>query len=84
MEGTHEGLAAAKARGVRLGRPPAMTPEQVRHARALLTQPDATVSSIAGLLNVSRSTIYKYVPELATGRPVVEPPAAQAELETGG
>ncbi|MEU0571452.1 tyrosine-type recombinase/integrase [Nonomuraea sp. NPDC005983] len=59
MEGTHEGLAAAKARGVRLGRPPAMTPEQVRHARALLTQPDATVSSIARLLNVSRSTIYK-------------------------
>ncbi|MFC5833136.1 recombinase family protein [Nonomuraea insulae] len=83
VEGTHEGLAAAKARGVRLGRPPAMTPEQVRHARALLTQPDATVSSIARLLNVSRSTIYKYVPELATGRPVVEQPAAQAELETG-
>jgi DNA invertase Pin-like site-specific DNA recombinase len=64
IEGTHEGLAAAKARGVRLGRPPAMTPEQVRHARALLTQPDATVSSIARLLGVSRSTIYKYVPEL--------------------
>jgi DNA invertase Pin-like site-specific DNA recombinase len=84
VEGTHEGLAAAKARGVRLGRPPAMTPEQVRHARALLTQPDATVSSIARLLNVSRSTIYKYVPELATGRPAVEQSAARAELETGG
>jgi DNA invertase Pin-like site-specific DNA recombinase len=64
IEGTHEGLAAAKARGVRLGRPPAMTPERVRHARALFTQPDATVSSIARLLGVSRSTIYKYVPEL--------------------
>lgn len=68
----------------RLGRPPAMTPEQVRHARALLTQPEATVSSIARLLNVSRSTIYKYVPELASGRPVVEQPAARAELEAGG
>ena len=44
-----EGLAAAKARGQRLGRPPAMTPEQDGHARALLTQPDATISSIAGL-----------------------------------
>jgi transposase-like protein len=30
----------------------------------LLIQPDATVSSIARLLGVSRSTIYKYVPEL--------------------
>jgi DNA invertase Pin-like site-specific DNA recombinase len=33
VEGTHEGLAAARARGQRLGRPPAMTPEQIRHAR---------------------------------------------------
>jgi DNA invertase Pin-like site-specific DNA recombinase len=28
VEGTTEGLAAARVRGVRLGRPPAMTPEQ--------------------------------------------------------
>jgi transposase-like protein len=41
-----------------------MTAEQVRHARDLLARPDNTVSSIARLLNVSRSTIYKYVPEL--------------------
>jgi DNA invertase Pin-like site-specific DNA recombinase len=67
VQGTHEGIAAARARGVRLGRPPAMTPEQIQHARALLAQPDNTVSSIARLLGVSRSTIYKYVPELAGG-----------------
>jgi hypothetical protein len=80
-EGTREGLVAARARGQRLGRPPAMTPEQVRHARALLTEPDATVSSIARLLRVSRSTIYKYVPELATGdRQTIEPPPARAKL----
>lgn len=66
VEGTRDGLAAARARGVRLGRPPAMTPEQVHHARDLLTHPDNTVSSIARLLNVSRSTIYKYVPELSS------------------
>ena len=41
-----------------------MTPEQVRHARDLLTRPDNTLSSIARLLGVSRSTIYKYVPDL--------------------
>ncbi|WP_245547519.1 recombinase family protein [Nocardia brevicatena] len=48
--GTHEGLAAARARGQRLGRPPAMTDEQVRQVRALLTRPDESVSSIARLL----------------------------------
>ena len=57
VEGTREGLDAARARGVRLGRPPAMTAEQIRHARDLLTRPDNTVSSIARLLGVSRTTI---------------------------
>ncbi|WP_324197995.1 helix-turn-helix domain-containing protein [Nocardia beijingensis] len=64
MQGTHEGLDAARARGQRLGRPPAMTAEQIRQARAILTRPEETVSSVARLLGVSRSTIYKYVPEL--------------------
>jgi transposase-like protein len=44
-----------------------MTPEQVRHAKALLAQPDASIASIARLLGVSRSTLYKYVPELKEG-----------------
>ncbi|MEV0401069.1 helix-turn-helix domain-containing protein [Actinoallomurus sp. NPDC050550] len=55
--------------------------DQIRHARALLAQPDAT---IARLLGVSRATIYKYVPELKTGqRPQLDagaPSAARAEL----
>jgi DNA invertase Pin-like site-specific DNA recombinase len=68
VQGTHEGLAAARARGERIGRPPAMTAEQIRHARALLAQPENTITSIAKLLGVSRTTIYKYVPELAAGR----------------
>jgi DNA invertase Pin-like site-specific DNA recombinase len=75
VEGTHEGLAAAKARGVRLGRPPAMTPEQVRSARDLLTHPDNTVSSVARLLGVSRSTIYKHVPDLSPTK-VIAPAGA--------
>ncbi|MFF8393563.1 recombinase family protein [Streptomyces sp. NPDC016172] len=66
---TNEGLDAARARGARLGRPPAMTEEQVRHARYLLTRLENTVTSIAKLLGVSRNTIHKYVPELEGGRP---------------
>ena len=76
IEGTREGLDAARARGQRLGRPPAMTSEQIQHARALLAQPDATIASIARLLNVSRSTLYKYVPEPKEGRrPALQQPA---------
>ena len=79
VEGTREGLDAARARGTRLGRPPAMTPEQIRHARDLLTRPENTVASIARLLGVSRNTIYKYLPEIPAARalPAVEA-AAQA------
>jgi DNA invertase Pin-like site-specific DNA recombinase len=75
VEGTREGLDAARARGTRLGRPPAMTAEQVQHARDLLTRPDNTVSSIARLLGVSRATIYKYVPEVVNGHQSTAPPA---------
>lgn len=67
VEGTREGLDAARARGQRLGRPPALTPEQVCQARQLLTAPDNSVASIARLLGVSRSTLYAHLPEL-TGR----------------
>lgn len=68
VAGTHEGLAAARARGQRLGRPPALTPEQVRHARSLLADPDNSIASIARLLGVSRATVYAHVPELRQGR----------------
>ncbi|MFE0156545.1 helix-turn-helix domain-containing protein [Nonomuraea sp. NPDC059007] len=61
-----------------------MTPEQVRHAHALLAQPDATIASIARLLGVSRSAIYKYVPELKPGsdHQTIAIPAQRLELTT--
>lgn len=79
VEGTHEGLAAARARGQQLGRPPAMDAEMVARARRLLTQPEETVSSIAKLLGVSRSTLYKYVPELQSAS--VVPATASMAIE---
>jgi len=62
VEGTRDGLAAARARGQRLGRPPALTPEQVEQARYLLTRRENTIASTARLLRVSRATIYAHVP----------------------
>jgi DNA invertase Pin-like site-specific DNA recombinase len=67
VQGTKDGLDAARARGVRLGRPPALSPEQVHAARDLLTQPDRSIASIARLLGVARSTLYEHVPELRPG-----------------
>jgi AcrR family transcriptional regulator len=61
--GTSDGLAAARARGERLGRPPALTDQQLGEVRTLLAQPDATVTGVARHLGVSRSTLYKYLPD---------------------
>jgi hypothetical protein len=58
-----------------------MTAEQIRHARALLTRPDNTASSIARLLGASRATIYKYVPEVTTARQAAALPPGK-ELTT--
>jgi AcrR family transcriptional regulator len=66
--GCRSDVAAAKARGQQLGRPKAMTDEQVSHAIALLSQPKASAKAIAKLLGVSRSTLYAYVPQLAAIR----------------
>jgi transposase-like protein len=41
-----------------------MSDEPVRRARALPTRPDESVSSIARLPGISRTTLYKYLPEL--------------------
>jgi len=74
-------LDAARVRGQRLGRPPAMSAEQIRQARDLLTLPGNSISSIARLHGVSRSTIYKYLPELADGHhPAGQIPPSRAGL----
>lgn len=82
VQGTHEGLAAARARGERIGRPPAMNDEQIRHARSMLADPEASIASIAKLLGISRTTLYKYVPELKAGhRPAIGAQAVPAAVE---
>lgn len=68
VEGTMEGLAAARARGRNGGRRHKLTPAQRRHARELYTETGDdgkrkyTVAQIAGLLGgVSRTTVYRAI-----------------------
>src|SRR5262249_11347704 len=56
QERTKAGRAAAKARGVRMGRKPLLSPEQVAHARKLLEDGERPVQ-VARLLGVSRRTL---------------------------
>lgn len=57
-ERTREGLAAARARGAHVGRPRALTPEQIRSAHEL-SDAGWGPSAIARSLGVSRSTIQR-------------------------
>jgi DNA invertase Pin-like site-specific DNA recombinase len=57
-ERTRAGLAAAKRRGARLGRRPALTDGQVDHARALIAQGESP-TLVARSLKVGRSTLYR-------------------------
>ncbi|MFE9887880.1 helix-turn-helix domain-containing protein [Streptomyces scopuliridis] len=59
-EVTSEGQAAARARGQRVGTPPKLTPEQVHLARQMHAA-GHPAPSIAAMLNVAASTIYRYV-----------------------
>lgn len=59
VEGTNEGLAAARARGRVGGRKPKLTGKQVKHARDLYAGGEHTVADIARLFGVSRQTVYR-------------------------
>ena len=58
QERTKAGRAAAVARGVRMGRKPKLSPQQVAHARKLIGQGEHH-DTVAQSLNVSRRTLYR-------------------------
>jgi DNA invertase Pin-like site-specific DNA recombinase len=58
-ERTCAGLAAARRRGVRLGRPPALAAAQVEMARTLMENPSLTARQVAQQLGVHRATLYR-------------------------
>ncbi len=61
-ERTQAGLLAAKRAGRTGGRPPKLTDEDIEAARAMLTNPDIGVASVANRLGVSLATLYRYIP----------------------
>ncbi len=61
-ERTVAALAAARSRGRIGGRPPALSDEDLAHARALLHDRDITVEQVAKRLGVALSTVYRHLP----------------------
>ncbi len=74
---TRDGLAAARARGRRGGRPPKLSPDQVALAQRLYDAGEHTVAQIAAMLGVPRSTIYGHLNKATVGtRPHAQKTAA--------
>jgi DNA invertase Pin-like site-specific DNA recombinase len=67
-ERTHEGLAAARARGRKGGRRPVLSEAKVAHARKLRDDGEHIMSQIAELVGCSRASLYR----------VLEPEASDA------
>ena len=61
-ERTRAGLDAARARGRKGGRPPALSKKDVAAARAMLSDPDITMEDVAARMKVAPSTLYRHLP----------------------
>ena len=64
---TKEGMAAQKRRGVHVGRPKALSEAQIIKARDDIAAGRETVSSMAKILEVSRSTMSRAVNQSGSG-----------------
>ncbi|GGO57808.1 recombinase family protein [Streptomyces lasiicapitis] len=80
VQGTNEGLAAARARGRVGGRPTVVNDDLVRKAKDMLPNPENSVESIAKILGVSVGTLYNHIPDLKELRSSHVP----AQLTTAG
>jgi DNA invertase Pin-like site-specific DNA recombinase len=64
IERTKAGFAAAKRRGKYPGRPKLLSPQQIKHARKMLDCGEETTGSLAALLGVDRTTIWRALQNL--------------------
>lgn len=60
-ERTRAGLASARARGRKGGRPFKMTPAKLRLAMAAMGQPETQVGQLCEELGITRQTLYRHV-----------------------
>ena len=60
-ERTKAGLASARARGRKGGRPYKMTPAKIRLAMASMGQPETSVAALCEELGITRQTLYRHV-----------------------
>jgi DNA invertase Pin-like site-specific DNA recombinase len=58
-ERSKAGMQAARRRGKHLGRPHKLSREQISHAVQMIQEGRETVSGMAGLLSVDRTTLYR-------------------------
>jgi len=61
-ERTMAGLAAARSRGRKGGRPASLNAKDLAAAKALLSDPGITVEEVAKRLKVSPATLYRHLP----------------------
>jgi DNA invertase Pin-like site-specific DNA recombinase len=60
-ERTNAGLAAARARGRKGGRPSKLSTKEITKAKAMLLDPQITKTEVAKHFNVTRATLDKYL-----------------------
>ena len=60
-EGSRRSLAAAHKRGVAIGRPRALTPEQILMAEAMTADPAISTRQVAEQFGIHRSTLYRHL-----------------------
>ncbi|MDY7549135.1 recombinase family protein [Glaciimonas sp. CA11.2] len=68
-ERTIAGLASARARGRKGGRPFKMTPAKLRLAMAAMGQPETTVGDLCDEMGITRQTLYRHVSPQGELRP---------------
>jgi DNA invertase Pin-like site-specific DNA recombinase len=61
-ERTRSGLESARNRGRLGGRPPTLSPADLQHVKALLSDPEITVEQATRRLGIAPSTFYRHLP----------------------